>query len=411
MSSNDRVGVSVTQPKKSSDRFAVAKHCCNSLEITMPMVVDEMDDRVGHAYSGMPDRLYVIDREGRVAYKGGRGPFAFKPGEMEQALVMTLLDQATAVAQAERVPMLSTEQAWKKMPAPEQGAGQALPAWAQALAGPLPRTTAGMLELDYLQRTHSPLDPKLRGKMRWVAAHANHCAYGEAYATADLRRAGLDEAGIKSLAGDWANLPEAERAALSFARKLTLAAYSVSDAEMARLVDWYGDRQVVAMVLLLAYANFQDRLLLTLGLDVEPNGPLPPLEIRFAKKPGVSVAAAERPGPDRSRGIPASPARVQDTDWLSLDFKNLQQQLDQQRARPTRIRVPAWEDVKKGLPSWYPASRPSRIQWSLVCLGYQPELSAAWLYTMRTFGQEAQQDRVFEESLFWIVTRTLQCFY
>jgi alkylhydroperoxidase family enzyme len=408
MSSNDRAGISVAQPKKSGDRFAVAKHCCNSLEITMPMVVDEMDDRVGHAYSGMPDRLYVIDREGRVAYKGGRGPFAFKPGEMEQSLAMMLLDQDNPVR---AVPIMTSAEAWKKLPAPEQGSGQPLPAWGLALAGPLPRTTAAMLELDFMQRTQSPLDAKLRGKMRWVAAHANRCAYGEAYAAADLRRAGLNDAGIRALAGDWAGLSEAERAALSFARKLTQAAYSVSDAEMARLVELYGDKQVVAMVLLLAYANFQDRLVLTLGLDVEPNGPLPPLDIRFAKKPGVSVPAAERPGPDRSRLAPAVSARVQDADWLALDFKNLQQQLDQQRARPTRIRVPAWEEVKKGLPSWYPVTRPSRIQWSLVCLGYQPELSAAWLHAMRTFGQEAQQDRVFEESLFWIVTRTLQCFY
>jgi hypothetical protein len=51
------------------------------------------DDRVGNAYSGMPDRLYVIDRDGKVAYKGGRGPFGYKPGEMEQSLVMLLLDQ------------------------------------------------------------------------------------------------------------------------------------------------------------------------------------------------------------------------------------------------------------------------------------------------------------------------------
>ena len=41
--------------------------------MTMPLLVDEPDDRVGHAYSGTPDRLYVIDREVRVAYKGGRG--------------------------------------------------------------------------------------------------------------------------------------------------------------------------------------------------------------------------------------------------------------------------------------------------------------------------------------------------
>lgn len=92
---NDKVGISFAQPRDRAERVNVAKKCCSSLEMTMPLVVDEIDDRVGHAYSGMPDRLYIIDRDGRVAYKGGRGPFGFKPGEMEQSLVMLLLDQAT----------------------------------------------------------------------------------------------------------------------------------------------------------------------------------------------------------------------------------------------------------------------------------------------------------------------------
>jgi hypothetical protein len=49
----------------------------------------------------MPDRMFVIDRAGRVAYKGGRGPFGFKPGEMEQSLVMTLLDDPAASVRRE----------------------------------------------------------------------------------------------------------------------------------------------------------------------------------------------------------------------------------------------------------------------------------------------------------------------
>ncbi len=61
-----------------------------------------MNDRVGHLYSGMPDRLYVIDRGGRVVYKGGRGPFGFKVREMEQALVMMLLDEQRAPLTAGR---------------------------------------------------------------------------------------------------------------------------------------------------------------------------------------------------------------------------------------------------------------------------------------------------------------------
>jgi hypothetical protein len=93
MEFNDRAGVATPQPKEKTDRIAVASHCIDLLEMSMPVLVDEIDDRVGNAYSGMPDRLYVIDRDGKVAYKGGRGPFGYKPGEMEQSLVMLLLDQ------------------------------------------------------------------------------------------------------------------------------------------------------------------------------------------------------------------------------------------------------------------------------------------------------------------------------
>ena len=69
-----------------------------------------------------------------------------------------------------RVPLLSDEEAWKRLPAVEAGGGQPLPSWAPALAESLPRTTAAMLDLDRIQRTRSPLGPLLRGKMRWVAA-------------------------------------------------------------------------------------------------------------------------------------------------------------------------------------------------------------------------------------------------
>ena len=64
---------------------------------TMPLLVDGVDDKVGNAYSGMPGRLYVLDRKGKVAYKSGRGPYGFKAGEeLEQALVMALLESMPA---------------------------------------------------------------------------------------------------------------------------------------------------------------------------------------------------------------------------------------------------------------------------------------------------------------------------
>jgi alkylhydroperoxidase family enzyme len=409
MASNDNVGIVFQQPKTFTERTSVAQKCCSTLEMSMPLLVDALNDRVGHAYSGMPDRLYVIDRAGKVAYKSGRGPFGFKPGEMEQALMMLLLDEAgPAKKPVARVPTIENREAWKRLPPAVKGAGQALPAWALALAPSLPRTTAAMLELDYLHRARSPLGQTLRAKMRWVAAHANRCAYTEAYAAADLHRAGVDDKAIRALAGNHAGRPAAERAALAFARQMALAAGEVKDEEMARLIALHGDKQVVAMVLLLAYANFQDRLANTLGLAVEDGGPLAPQDIRFARKP-----AQVPPTPRRKLEGTAAPAPEQMTDgeWQALDYGQLQEAMAKQRARPPRIAVPSWETVRPLLPPTYPKDRPIRIKWSRVCLGYQPELAIAWGACLRTFAEESRQDRVFEESLFWVITRTLHCYY
>ena len=57
------------------------------------MLVDTIGDTVGARYSGMPSRLYLFDHRGRVAYKSGRGPFGFKPAELEHSLVLLLQDE------------------------------------------------------------------------------------------------------------------------------------------------------------------------------------------------------------------------------------------------------------------------------------------------------------------------------
>jgi len=93
LESNDKADICFPQPETDEDRCKIARQCKSALKMTVPLVVDHMDDRVGHLYSGMPDRLYVIGRDGRIVYKSGRGPFGFIPAEMEQALILHLLDQ------------------------------------------------------------------------------------------------------------------------------------------------------------------------------------------------------------------------------------------------------------------------------------------------------------------------------
>jgi Iodothyronine deiodinase len=55
-------------------------------------LVDDVADGVEAAYTGWPDRLYVIARDGQVVYKSAPGPFGFEPDAMEQSLRQTLAD-------------------------------------------------------------------------------------------------------------------------------------------------------------------------------------------------------------------------------------------------------------------------------------------------------------------------------
>jgi hypothetical protein len=78
--------VLVSSTASDEERVQVAGVCMTKLGVELPAIVDEADDRVEQAYTGWPDRLYVVDTDGRIAYKSAAGPFGFKPSEVEAAL-------------------------------------------------------------------------------------------------------------------------------------------------------------------------------------------------------------------------------------------------------------------------------------------------------------------------------------
>jgi hypothetical protein len=92
--SNERDNVLHADPTTTDERVDLAGICVRNLGIELPAIVDEADNRVEQAYTGWPDRLYVVDRAGRIAYKSAPGPFGFKPADMAEALQRVLSEQA-----------------------------------------------------------------------------------------------------------------------------------------------------------------------------------------------------------------------------------------------------------------------------------------------------------------------------
>lgn len=81
----------VEDPVTLEEREQVAAVCMTKMALEhMPALVDDMQDTANNAYSAWPDRLYLIGRDGRVAYKSGRGPFGFIPDELEDAILEEL---------------------------------------------------------------------------------------------------------------------------------------------------------------------------------------------------------------------------------------------------------------------------------------------------------------------------------
>jgi hypothetical protein len=91
MASNEAEGVLVAQHTRFDERAAAAKLCTQNLGMTIPTLVDGMDNAVSEAFAAWPERMYIINAEGKMHYCGGPGPFDFNPQEARESL-MNLLE-------------------------------------------------------------------------------------------------------------------------------------------------------------------------------------------------------------------------------------------------------------------------------------------------------------------------------
>jgi Iodothyronine deiodinase len=93
---NRRSGIGLQDPQSTEERTEVAASCALRMRTSIPVLIDEIDNEVARQYGGWPDRLYLVGKDGRIAFQGGEGPFGFKPEQLDQAIQAELTHAAVS---------------------------------------------------------------------------------------------------------------------------------------------------------------------------------------------------------------------------------------------------------------------------------------------------------------------------
>ncbi|HET6897898.1 MAG TPA: deiodinase-like protein [Vicinamibacteria bacterium] len=84
--SNAKENIVFGRARDAGERVSVAGLCEKELKVDFPILVDDMQNGAGDAYTAWPTRMYVVDATGKIAYKSRVGPFGFEAAGLREAL-------------------------------------------------------------------------------------------------------------------------------------------------------------------------------------------------------------------------------------------------------------------------------------------------------------------------------------
>lgn len=69
----------IIDPSTFGERCSLASAFIDNEKLTVPTIVDDIENTVSDAYDAFPDRIFVIDSDGKIALVAERGPWGFEP--------------------------------------------------------------------------------------------------------------------------------------------------------------------------------------------------------------------------------------------------------------------------------------------------------------------------------------------
>jgi hypothetical protein len=83
---NRAEGVVFKQPQTMEERMMLAEEFQKKMGTQTTILVDDIRNTANAVYAAWPERIYVVDPDGTIAFKGKMGPFYFDPGEIVPVL-------------------------------------------------------------------------------------------------------------------------------------------------------------------------------------------------------------------------------------------------------------------------------------------------------------------------------------
>lgn len=83
---NIDAGIRVIQPTNADERAELAEACMLQLDLTLPMVLDDMTNQADELYCASPERLFVIGADGKVVWRSKIGPWGFNVDAWEEEI-------------------------------------------------------------------------------------------------------------------------------------------------------------------------------------------------------------------------------------------------------------------------------------------------------------------------------------
>lgn len=78
--------VEFLEPTTADERAELAGTCMLDLGFTMPALLDNMANEVDEKYAALPERLYVLDADGKVYFRGIMGSRGFDVNTWQEAV-------------------------------------------------------------------------------------------------------------------------------------------------------------------------------------------------------------------------------------------------------------------------------------------------------------------------------------